>query len=563
MEAGTITRRLDSALNRISEAFQCGCTEADFIMKIGALRDAELKKEDSRRSSLLAGLYRMLDRLGVAYERGQSSVYYTKLIRTAKLPSFADVERQMMRSLFETYDQYPSPEEYIARIVRKLAGAQNQIQTDSTRLRILKQFILAGDYLSSAGYGGRLTVQRYIKEKTRTDPSVECVLSNLDDGVFNVLEDASKAQRRPEGKYGLLKLADDLAMGKFRAEGATKQGLYLFAIVFGMRYDISAKEETWMDIDRSLFRDYYTNNLVRFITDAYWKRKCEYEQDPSGQGINYKNYAEMVYLYYLNRNCTPQEKIKRASEMIKRIADSQFDASAGSAEQEEKGRTKRFRALFTEDVLALPETEFESFLCRNYDCNTYSGISYQNRHGAQAGGKRKEIQVEMEQKSAYETYWKILDMLQNRCGLERKDCSYGLWFADIRELRNKARQAVGDSAENTGDKWERFVGLLASMDGLLGGASAQNRGLPDVTPKSVTRCSIIAAYYYYYNAVHEDCHVNQGAVSADRWKNFDELFRDFQNKVNPYLEKSYYQSLDGRNLFDILVVFSSYAYLNL
>lgn len=67
MEAGTITRRLDSALNRISEAFQCGCTEADFIMKIGALRDAELKKEDSRRSSLLAGLYRMLDRLGIAY----------------------------------------------------------------------------------------------------------------------------------------------------------------------------------------------------------------------------------------------------------------------------------------------------------------------------------------------------------------------------------------------------------------------------------------------------------------------------------------------------------------
>ena len=75
------------------------------------------------------------------------------------------------------------------------------------------------------------------------------------------------------------------------------------------------------------------------------------------------------------------------------------------------------------------------------------------------------------------------------------------------------------------------------------------------SPAAVTRTSIIVAYYYYYNAVHEN-------DADDRWKNFEEVFNNFKRDIDPKLEAAYYQPLSGKNIFDVLVTFSSYAYLN-
>lgn len=558
MTAGTITitRRLENAVNSLEEDFQCTCTATDFKMKLEGLKQARRTGNRSSRASILSGLFRMLDSCGIPYERGRDDAYYEALVKTAGLPTFADVETKMMRSLYERFEQYPSPEEYMARMVRRLAGEGNRNEADSVRLRILKQFILAGDYLAGAGYGGRLTVQRYVKEKIGKKPSLADILDQLDDGVFAVLADAEKAQRRPEGKYGLLKLADDLAGGKFRTGGATKEGLYLFAIVFGMTYYAGSGEEivdVRTDIERNLFRDYYANNLMRFLTQAYQGRECEYEMDPSGQGINYKNYAEMAYLYYLCQTLPPQEKIQRSAAMIRRIQTSQFDAEAGPARPEGSHRTRRFQERFTEDVLALPETEFEEFLCQNYECNTYSGESFQNRYGKQVDQSLGPMQMEQAQDSAAKAYASILRQLEE-LGVSREECAYGLWFTDVQELQNKAGQAAGDDPD--AGKRERFTRLLVSVDSLLGGAAARTRALPQTGPDSVTRSRIIAAYYYYYNAKHE-------MDSPERWKNFAELFRNFKRGVDHYLEAVGYQTLDGRNLIDVLIAFSSYAYLNL
>ena len=47
------------------------------------------------------------------------------------------------------------------------------------------------------------------------------------------------------------------------------------------------------------------------------------ESDPSGQGINYKNFAEMIYIYFISKNYEPYEKIRRSDEMIRRLANCQ------------------------------------------------------------------------------------------------------------------------------------------------------------------------------------------------------------------------------------------------
>ena len=92
-----------------------------------------------------------------------------------------------------------------------------------------------------------------------------------------MLNNATKEQRRPDGTYGLIKLADDLALGKFRTGGSTKKGLYLFAMVYNMTYypgETKNSKNIRMfnydsDIEKNLFRDYYCNNLIRFITKSY------------------------------------------------------------------------------------------------------------------------------------------------------------------------------------------------------------------------------------------------------------------------------------------------------
>ena len=37
----------------------------------------------------------------------------------------------------------------------------------------------------------------------------------------------------------------------------------------------------------------------------------------------------------------------------------------------------------------------------------------------------------------------------------------------------------------------------------------------------------------------------------------------FSEEVSPYLEDAYYPAIDPKNIFDVLLIFSSYSYLNM
>lgn len=568
---GTITRRMDSVLDGLQREFRSLCDKADFEGKIEALKKAGTKSD---RSSKLRKLFDMFDMCGIEYERGKDNAYYEELVRNADLPSFSEIEDRMLLSLFSTHEDYPSPEDYMKRIVDRLCYEEDGWENDTLRLRILKQFIKYGNYLTEAGYGGRKTICDYAKEKIRGKITDKIVLAELDDGIFDGLETATKAQKKPDGKFGLLKMVDDLASGKFRAEGATKKSLYLFAMVYGMTYysrdgDTAEIIDFRTDIETNLFRDYYANNLMRFISDAYRGRLCEFEIDPSGQGINYKNFAEMIYLYYISKDCSPQDKIRLSSEMIKRVQDSRF--KQGKKSTDKMGGTVFYRVLFSEDVLSKPESEFEDFICENYDCDTYVG-NYETKEGTK-DQKIGPIQMKTEQHSAFEEYQAILNALK-KYGVALENCNYGLWFTDVAAFRKKGRENLCDRiAEIDREKFTEFMDLLLGINNFIGytvdeTVSSQNseqewnepskiktKALYVESPDAVTRTSMIVAYYYYYNAVHEN-------DAGNRRKNFEEVFNNFKRDIDPKLEAAYYQPLSGKNIFDVLVTFSSYAYLN-
>ncbi len=614
---GTITRRMESALSGLQKEIRGLYSRSDFENKIKALQ----KASGSERPSKLKLLYVMLDNCGISYEKGRKNSYYEHLIRNADIPSFSEIEDRMLRALFINFQSYPTPEVYMERIVERLCCEDDPWKEDTLRIRILKQFIKYGNsltyirkYTGEDGesrqekvilYGGEAYIKKYLKKKTGHAVKYICeYLEEIEDDIFEVLEKASKVQKKPSGPYGLLKIADDLATGQFRKGGGTKKSLYLFAIVYGMTYYSGGMEsglslQYSTDIEQNLFQDYYANNLMRFLSKSYRKKLCEYDLDPAGQGINYKNYAEMVYLYYMTKDISPQEKIKAASEMIRDIPKIQREywqehrqehwQKHGIGAKTNPNSTAFYRKafrndsmdpLFSEDILSLPETEFVEFICRNYNCDTGNG-------NYMIG----EMQLETEQRTAYQIYetlitelivkqkeksGKIVDydydfskLTETEKEAERRtwlgEYQYGLWFIDTASFQDpndeQKRQKLcerifkGLSEEEkmlyTKETADQFITLLFAAAAYIG----DKKALYVSSESEMTRTVMIVAYYYYFNALYEN-------NDYERRKNFEELFHHFADGVNEYLENAYYQPLSGRNIFDVLVVFSSYVYLH-
>ena len=438
------------------------------------------------------------------------------------------VQEKMTATLYKSFGKYPLPQDYMLRIVNNLSNPQDDWRNDSLRLRILKQFIKYGNCLKEANFGGQKEIGRYVKEKIGRRPTEKDILDNLSDEIFDRLNSADKMQKKPEGKFGLLKLADDLAAGKFRTGGATKRGLYLFAMVFGMSFAGAATSRN--DIEKNLFRDYYSNNLMRFITEDYRNGVGDFELLPSGQGINYKNFAEAIYLYFLAGDYSPQEKIKLSAKMIE---DVQFEFATKSFEPTTERDTVFYRESVTE-MFNKPAAEFKKFILNNFDCST--------RIADKKSGKIYSVgimQTQLEQNTAQSVHRELLTELKSLIDLE--DCDYGLWFVEVETLKTGFLKDAPHV--------EDFFELLSNVNRLL-------KSKRNFDSQNVTRTALLTTYYYFHNE-------SRNQSESGRWQNFAEHFAEFKTGANFWLESAFYQPLDTKNFFDVALVFSSYAYLNL
>ena len=569
-KTGTITRRMDEAFDGLSEKFRHLYTKDDFKRIT-----AQLNRAKSNRGSVLKNLYDMLDACGIAYEQGKDNQYYTSLAESADLLTLEEAENEMIYALYSEYDKYPSPEQYMLRIVNRLSDKRDGWDNDTLRLRILKQFIKYGNYLEDAGYKGKSTILKYTGISKKADK--EEVLSKLDDDIFDYCEnlinvykknkeaemlqkikdnnndekkireqmrDSIKKERK---KYALINLSDDLAEGRFRTGGATKKGLYLFAMVFGMTYYPGEKYKGRMvmnydfnsDIEKNLFHDYYINNLIRFISPDFAGHLREYEIDPTGAGINYKNFAEMIYIYFISKDYEPVKKIELASKMIKNVVakhkSGDYKYEKKPITDEDDSETAHFRKnVWDEDVLIKDEKNFEEFILKHYNCKSVPS----------------EIQIETEQNTAFRNYNELIEALQY-LGTDIKSCSYGLWFKETETIQNEELNNIcSRHTDIDTSKFKGFIQLLKGMNDFV----TKQKILNISEAKNVTRTSMLVAYYYYYNAKYE-------GSKNKKMQTFKEMFNHFQREINTLLEESGYQLLSGRNLFDVLIAFSSYVYL--
>lgn len=371
-------------------------------------------------------------------------------------------------------------------------------------------------------------------------------------------KDLRKARKNA---WTMLKLSDDLASGKFRVNGMTREQLYIFAVAFGM--DAGS-------VEKNLFHDYYNDNLLRYVTDEeYLQNVTNYESEPTGEGINYKNYVEVIYLYYLSRfpDMSPREKLAKIQSMIDACA-KKAKTFQSRVEEAPEEFTSLFKAEF-DMLLQLEEGALENHLCTHYYI-----------YNPEFSSAR--ISYASEQNTARETYRELARQM-----MEDYPESFGEIDDDIRRAEEKLRknqitdasrddvelnnaldlpqlleilEEDGELAPILEDK--RFLALLSKLDEKLQTKKRRILSLLDEgSAQSVTRTELITLYYCYFRNVMEELVEDYGIMDLPG------LYREFcdgdgfRPGLNDYLTLCRYQPVSPKNAFDMFVVFALFLEL--
>lgn len=160
----------------------------------------------------------------------------------------------------------------------------------------------------------------------------------------------------------ILKISDDLAEGKYKRSSEMKEILYLFAFAFDMSISfVNDKERTLRDVRKSLFEDFYCDNIIRYVNE--YQKNGVYEE-PTGVTIQFKNFVEIVYLYWLNKDSktySPAEKYLAANAMIEQVV-----SKIKSAERYIEKTTSQTGKKYFEAKKRAEKKAFGTYAYRNF-----------------------------------------------------------------------------------------------------------------------------------------------------------------------------------------------------
>lgn len=559
-----MTERLYDAMEPFSKTFNIPYCDEDFYQALAAFADSDRSNESKCRDDLK----KMLRSCGYTGDlpAGKSYVSYRELvldlIRKKDIKTSDQISQQVRgicEMLFKEYKDFPTPAAYMQRLVDRLCNPDDPWQNDTLRLRILKQFIKYGGCLTPIKGCNQKALCAYVAQQKGVESITgKELLAALNDGsltddVFSLLRTASDDDIKE--KYRLLVMADRLASGNFVRSGGTKQDLYLFAICFHMNYAAhpgSSIARDTHDIEHHLFTDYYAANVLIYISDAYRQDPDNTVVDPIGTTINFKNYAEMVYLYYICKPMDPAQKVKSAVAMIRTLQRAAKELPADRKTSDElPGATiklkNRFLANPVDGPLSLPEDQFVQFLLANYNCSAVHGSPFIVNSGANTA-KEKYIAIVQRLQA------KAADLAGNYKGIpELEDAvyRYGLFFDEAYS------QSIG-SEPAPDDNRRDFLTILHQVNKkLLKDESLIKNCNPDtVDAEQITRTKLLAALYYDFNDKHA------GTKGIRYGFSFQQHFHQFTEEIDKVLVECNFTPFNHKNLLDMLLLYSSYVCIN-
>lgn len=556
----TLTQRMENVISGLEMQFVNLLNRLDFERKINALR--KCKRDEA--ASIQLDLIEMFRQCGYTGEiREGSAEYYEALLNKCEIPAPERLPFHMYERLFQEYKRnpFPMPQDYLSRIVKK--KIDSSWANDPLRLQILKVFLHDADALKAAGFTSNC-VKQYAKCKTGLSLSTwDEVIENLDDDVFaELMESRDKIKGR--SRLALLKICNDLANGIFGNPNVTREEIYLFSAVFDLTFYGNNAERLRRpenDIEQVMFGDYYSNNIMRYITEHGERiRKGGEIKYPVGSGINFKNYLEVIFLFFLCQNLPAREKLEKIYGMAGRLyerwqqshkneqkdkntnlqesqSDELEDKSTHSQEGQSGERLSKSTHLYEREIRLFASgteegfEEFEEFVAERYNCS-------KDPKSSDAFG------IDKEQNTTGSTYKKLLKDAAEWFG---KDFSpRGLVFFD--DVLDKETIDVHVDPK-TLDAKGQFNVLLYEIDRdliIIPGFNAPER-------ETVTRADFLKAYYQLYLLIN---------IDENRYRSFADSYEDFSSEANLYLREARLTPIDGRNLYDLLLIFSAYCIIN-
>lgn len=600
----TLTRRMNSVKSGLENQFDDMLTTKDFLSVIQDLRRATPDTAHSIRAQLCS----MFEQCGVANVSATEAVsYYENKLKSSNIPTPEQLSHRLYDFFFRQFceNPFPSPEEYIARVVQR--EIDPEWKDDSLRLQILKTFLRNADGLRGAGFK-YLSIKRYVSEKANVQsPSMNLILDSLDDAIFQKLSEdldrmtslevqreerkmqlskssafkecVTKAETKPEdifeldeeycklkkatspaewekakqsrkqknsgrGTYALLRIADDLASGRFGNDAVVREEIYLFSIVFGLSFfDTDGAEfDPRYSIEGVMFRDYYSNNLMRYITGKHETLRSGGEiVNPVGRGINFKNYMEAIFLYYSRMTALSSSEAIEKIYLMAHAAHNQYKSlkqSISTDTSSESNRTQKFRDAFQNNAPNSDEEEFLKFIVYQYNCSIAPATS-------------KVFEEENEVITAVRVFDELCEDAAE-CGIFEADFVLrGLSFFDemlsIEAVSKLAQQTDINSLSDQG----KFNLVLYEVNKEL-------VDLPDINKihdrKIVSRLDFLKVFYQMFLLYAEDDFA---------WKeSFPGFYRKFVREANLYLRKALMQEMESRNLLDIIIIYSAFCITN-
>ena len=551
---GQITRRMELVEQSIQSLFNNFYCKTDFLSLLYEARDANT----DRRPFVLRKLAQKLNSIGIKCESNKSFAYYKKIVLALDIPDNTNaINKKLVEALRDIYDSYPRPDEFMSRIVNLLDSDTNA--QGSLRLRILRRFMVTVNVKENKKY--------YSKTLAKKD------IFDIDESIFEELTD----DRKSKNDYiPLVQAASNLAEGNFISPVTTKELLFLFAFAYDMRYYASVDDENYVvrkDVEKHLFEDYYCDNLTRYIYLEDGGKSGNSDKEPSGMGLNPKNFIDVIFIYYLNKEgLDASQKVSGFYNMANRIKDiwkDNFEYGEQKKSSFENALTKEYMDKINTVINGMDEAAFENYILKNYYCDVrYTYVN--KKSGETQVGYKGLFELQFAINSVYNQYREILDLIKEILHLpEHADFSkinrklvkelgedesaYSIYLNESKfELEKNVPSTnlkyFKDSAENQDD----FLLIIKSIEKRL----SLDEALAVSEATDVTRTKLIAAYYHYY------CLENVGEALSGKWRSFKDVYDDMSTCLNVYLESAGFQTVNVKNLYDVFVIFFAYCKVN-
>ena len=471
-------------------------------------------------------------------------------------PTQEDLEQRLYARLSELYVQFPGTKVFIERLVNNLGDPE--FAGGSIRLHILRQFLM---YIRKSVYSVK-KLRNIILQKASDEEKKEFKALKEEEEkrrflALHAREEIFDALDHPQ-EYGLkaddlrlLSLSDNFSRGRILNQGGTRRGIYEFAIVFGMNSYLPSEDayDPERDIEKNLFFDFQINGYIDILRERSSKAGADTANDElTTEGINYKNYAEVIYLYVINNpNIKREDKIYIAQSLIKACDPGKRDDT--EAEETQMYRDYALSDLMTEQGFHLSQDDFLAYVSQHFPAEQNRSVSPLMLSASQNTAKHEYLCLCEQFEDELRLYDRSLDEL---------DYTLGIFFGNA---------SASDEAEYPFPDDLRMV-LVDLNDELRRHSIRRNeiiQGYQETVSRKgelrrektvLRRIDFFILFYEYFIAVHED-------DSEEVILRLEDVFYSFVDHLNPVLERSRYALVSAKSMPDVLLILFAYNMVSL